>query len=132
MRTPAAGEELLQVAEATGHRLTSHVDDFGVWQHQMDEPNMPKIVWHFIDEERLVPAIGPRIFHVALPKRAEFVNAKIGEHFRIARGYKVPAEVRLALAQFAECRAVPACRRPLNVKRGSARSESTQSVAIQQ
>src|SRR5450631_4088409 len=37
----SGGEELLEVAEATGHRLAPRVDDPGVGQHQVDEAEMP-------------------------------------------------------------------------------------------
>jgi hypothetical protein len=47
-----AGEQLLEIAEATGHGFAPGIDDLCVRQHQVDEADVAKIVRHFVDEER--------------------------------------------------------------------------------
>ena len=48
----ALGEQLLEVAEAAGHRLAPRVDDPGVGQDQVDEADVPEVVRHLVDEAR--------------------------------------------------------------------------------
>jgi hypothetical protein len=48
-----ASEKLLEITKAAGHCLASRVDDFRVWQNEVNEANMAEIVRHFVDEERL-------------------------------------------------------------------------------
>src|SRR5450631_932071 len=50
-------EQLLEIAEAAGHRFAARVDDFGIGQNQVDESDMPEIVRHLVDEEGLRSAI---------------------------------------------------------------------------
>ena len=48
----AVGEQLLEVAEAAGHRLAPRVDDLRIGQHQVDEADVAEVVGHLVDEER--------------------------------------------------------------------------------
>src|SRR6185312_15095816 len=41
-----AGEELFEIAEAAGHRLTARIDDRRVWQNEMQQPDVPEVVRH--------------------------------------------------------------------------------------
>ena len=45
-------EELLEVAEAASHRLAPHVDDGGIGEDEVDEPDVPEVVGHLVDEAR--------------------------------------------------------------------------------
>ena len=58
-----AGEKLLEITEATSHRLASRVDDLRIRQNEVNETDVAEVVRHFVDEERL-----PR------PKNLRFVD----------------------------------------------------------
>src|SRR5580658_11015272 len=53
----ALREQLLEIAEAAGHRLAPCIDDAGIRQHQVDEPEVAEVVRHLVDEERSAGAI---------------------------------------------------------------------------
>ncbi len=55
------GVELLDVAEATGHGLAARVDDPRFRKDQMDQTQMPEVVRHLVDEERLADAVDARV-----------------------------------------------------------------------
>src|ERR1700675_2975835 len=46
-------KQLPQVTETARHGIATHVDDLGVRQHEMDEPDVAEVVRHFVDEEWL-------------------------------------------------------------------------------
>src|SRR5262249_7270182 len=78
-------KQLLQIAEAAGHGLASRVNDPGVRQHEMDQPNVSKVVGHFVDEERSIPAISACVADVSLAEFAEIFRAKFGKNTWIVR-----------------------------------------------
>src|ERR1700733_1695913 len=57
-----AGEQLLEIAEATGHGFAPGVDDLCVRQHQMDEADVAEVVRHFVDKERALRLTVPPRF----------------------------------------------------------------------
>ena len=67
----AGGEELLEIAEAAGHRLAPRIDDPGIGQDQVDETDMPEIIGVLVDEKRLAGAIDPGIGQVLLAEAAQ-------------------------------------------------------------
>ena len=77
--------ELFKAAEATGHGVPPGVDHLCVGQDQLDQTNMKKVVRHFVDEERRVPAVNLRVVQKLFPKLAEQVGIKVHQNFRIAR-----------------------------------------------
>src|SRR5262249_35267997 len=78
-----AGVELLQVTEAAGHGLTPRVNNSGIWQHKVDEPDVAEVVRHLVDEERLISAMGASAGQVALAEFAEISRCKPCKHTRI-------------------------------------------------
>ena len=57
------GEKLLEAGKAAIHRISTRIDDPGIGQDKVDQPDMAKIVGHFIDEERRIPAMNTRGFN---------------------------------------------------------------------
>src|SRR5215469_2119936 len=53
----ALRKELLEVAEAAGHGLAAYVDDPGIGQNEVNQPDVPEVVRHLVDEAR--PARSP-------------------------------------------------------------------------
>ena len=43
----ATREQPLQVAKATRHGLAPHIDDLRIWQHEMDQTDVAKVIRHF-------------------------------------------------------------------------------------
>ena len=48
----AGCEQLLEAAEATGHGVAPGINNASIWQDQMNQADMAKIVRHFVDEIR--------------------------------------------------------------------------------
>src|ERR1700722_5928349 len=80
----SVGKQLLEIAEAAGHRFTARVDDPRVRQHQMDETDMPEVIRHLVDEMRLVGSIDPRIRQVFFAEPQEIVGRQLREYPWIA------------------------------------------------
>ena len=55
------GEQLLEIAEAAGHRIAPRIDDLGIRQDQMNQSEVPEIIRHLVDEARLAGAVHPRV-----------------------------------------------------------------------
>src|SRR5438105_8547145 len=54
-----------EVCPATRDWMPAHVDDFCIWQNEMDQSNVPEIVTVLVDKERLVPGpVQSRILEV--------------------------------------------------------------------
>jgi hypothetical protein len=51
------GEQLLVVAEAAREGVSARIDDLGVGQDQMNQPEVAKIIRHLVDEEGLARAV---------------------------------------------------------------------------
>src|SRR6267142_1187936 len=81
----ACGEQLLEVAEAAGHRFATRVDEFRVGQDQVDEPDVAEVVRHLVDEKRLGGAEHPRVLEVLFPGSPQLLCAELHEHPRVAR-----------------------------------------------
>src|SRR5882724_11586378 len=73
------GEQLLVVAEAAGERVSARVDDLGVGQDQMNEPEMPKVVRHLVDEEGLAFAVYFRVAEISFSEAREVFRGEFGE-----------------------------------------------------
>src|SRR5215471_13283221 len=85
----AAGEQLFQIAEATRHGLATRIDDLRVWQHEMDKPNMAKVIEHLIDKQPLAPAVGARVSQVALAEPSPVFRGKMRKQGRITRIFRI-------------------------------------------
>src|SRR6516162_2432430 len=88
----AVGEELLEVAEAAGHRLAPGIDDAGVREHEVDQADVPEVVRHLVDEEGLAGTIDARAGKVFLAELAEILRRERREHARVARIILLGAE----------------------------------------
>ena len=44
-------EQLLEAREAAGHGVPACINDFGIGQHELDEPNVAEVVGHLVDKE---------------------------------------------------------------------------------
>src|SRR5258707_11623734 len=62
----AAREKLLEITEATGHRLAPRVNDLRVRQNEVNEANVAEVIRHFVDEERLPRSKYLRIVDILL------------------------------------------------------------------
>ncbi len=81
----ALGEQLLEVAETAGHRLTPGIDDLRIGQHQVDQPDMAEIVGHLVDEVGLARPVDPRLVEISLSQVAQGRFIEIGQDRWIAR-----------------------------------------------
>src|ERR1700686_1988803 len=81
----ACREQLLEVAEAAGHRLATRVDDFRVRQDQVDQAEVPEVVRHLVDEEGLAGAEHPRVLGVLLAEGPQLIRVEPRQHRRVAR-----------------------------------------------
>ena len=85
----ALREQLLEIAEAAGHRLAPRIDDARVGQHQVDQSDVAEVVRHLVDEERLAGAVDAGGCQILLaerprsPRRA--CSARMRRIARIAR-----------------------------------------------
>ena len=70
----ALGEVLLVGAEARIHRVTAHVDDDGLRQDGMDEPDVAEIVRHLVDKVRPPRTYGTRLVEVAPAEGCEVLR----------------------------------------------------------
>src|SRR3984893_16566726 len=66
----AIREQLLEVAEATRHRLATRIDDARVGQHQVNQTDVPEVVWHLVDEKRPPASVDSRAGQIFLSKLA--------------------------------------------------------------
>src|ERR1700674_1546620 len=73
----ARGEQLLEVAEAAGHRLAPSVDYSRVWQDQVDQPDVPEVVRHLVDEIGLVSPIDLCIGKELLPVTPQLLCSEL-------------------------------------------------------
>src|SRR6516165_3076462 len=69
----AVGEQLLEVAEAAGHRLAPGIDDARVREHEVDQAHMPEVVRHLVDEEGLAGTIDARAGEIFLAELEEVI-----------------------------------------------------------
>ena len=77
-------EQLLEVAEAAGHRLAPGVDDLRVRQHQVDQADVAEIVRHLVDEERLAGAVDLGVRQIGLAQLAGVLGRQVRERGGIA------------------------------------------------
>ena len=59
-------EQLLEIREAAGHRLTPSIDDLRVRQHQVDKADVAEVVRHLVDEERFFGSVNSGVGHVLI------------------------------------------------------------------
>ena len=76
---------MLEITEAARHGLAPRIDDACVGQNQMDEPDMPEVIRHLIDEMRVAGAVRAGGSQIGLPEAPEFLRRHAGENGRIAR-----------------------------------------------
>ena len=78
--TLSAREMLFESREAVRHGVPPRVHNFCVWQNQMNQRNVGKIVRHLVNEIGTTAlALNARPFEIAVPKRAKFVRTQ-GKH----------------------------------------------------
>jgi len=78
------GKQLLEVAEAAGHRLAARVDDPGVREHELDQTQMPEIIRHLVDEVGLARAVDARVLKVFFAKSFAFLGGELCEYARVS------------------------------------------------
>ena len=83
-------KQLPQVTNTARHGIAAHVDDFGVRQHEMNEPDVAEVVRHFVDEEWLSLTVSARVHDVAFSEPAEFFGRKFGQNSRVTIIFKPP------------------------------------------
>ncbi len=81
----AVGEQLLEVAEAAGHRLAPCIDDACVRQHEVYQTDVPEIVRHLVDEVRLAGAVDTGLAEVVRSQLAQVLGTQALQDARIAR-----------------------------------------------
>ena len=122
-------EQLLEIAEAARHRLAPRIDDPGVRQHQVDEPQVPEIVGHLVDEERngaaLAAAVDPRAVEVLPSERREILRAPTARGRADSVSRSDPDRGRAEWRRSAGRWRVPACLRCASERPESARSMSS-------
>src|SRR6202034_2118763 len=78
----AACEVLLEAREAAAERMTAGVDDAGIGQDRLNEPDIQAVVRHLVDEKRRAAlAQDARALEVALAESGE-LGARQGAHRR--------------------------------------------------
>ena len=82
----AAREMLLIGGEAAAQWMAAGIDDLGVRQDEVNQPDMRPIVRHLVDEERPPElALDPGPLEKFAAQRAKFVRAQRSEDFGVAR-----------------------------------------------
>ena len=67
------GEKLFEAAEATTHRVTPRINDFGIGQDKMDQADMPEIIGHLVDEIRCPRfAVDRRVADISFTEPRQF------------------------------------------------------------
>src|SRR6185312_11881302 len=84
-RSIAGGEELFEVAETAGHRLSARVDDPGIGQNEVNQAQIQKVARPFVDEECLSMTVHERIPDVPFPETPAVFLAELREHAWIIR-----------------------------------------------
>ena len=93
----AAREVLLETGEAAAQRMTARVDDLGIRQHQVDEPDVRPVVRQLVDEVgRVGLALDAGLLQVTLAEFAQGVGFQRLEHLGVLRDFRAP----VAAAQF--------------------------------
>src|ERR1700722_12818348 len=77
----ALREMLLVSTEASVHGVTPHVDDDGVRQHAMDEPDVAEVIRHLVDEMRPSAANRGRFLEVASAECGELLGREAAYRF---------------------------------------------------
>ena len=81
----AAGEQLLEAAETTGHGLAPRVDDAGIRQDQVNQADVPEIVGHLVDKPGRVTAMNARVIEISLTELRGLLRAHLCKHGRVTR-----------------------------------------------
>ena len=86
-------EQLLEIAEAAGQGVAARIDDLGVRQDQLDEPQVLEVIRHLVDEEGLAGlALDAGVGEVLLAERPAVPGAQIGQRLGVdARGRHAPS-----------------------------------------
>ena len=95
----ALGKQLFETAEAAGHGVTARVDDRCIGQDEMDQPDVPEIVRHLVDEERRSLAMDAGIVDVFLAERFEFFIGQFGKYAGVFRCTVLPRPAPQPLRQ---------------------------------
>ncbi|MGC2460837.1 MAG: hypothetical protein WA446_07690 [Steroidobacteraceae bacterium] len=80
---PPVGEQLLQITEAARHRLAPGIDNTGVGQYQVNQADMPEVVWHLANEVRLGGATDLGITQVFFAQPQIAFGLHIREHAQV-------------------------------------------------
>ena len=80
----AIGEQLLQVTETARHRFTPRVDDPGVRQHQVNQAQVPEVVRHLVDEERLAGAVDAGVGQILRAELPKILRTHLRKDARVA------------------------------------------------
>ena len=78
------GKQLFQIAETARHRLTPRIDDPGVRQHQVNQPQVPEVVRHLVDEEGFAGAVDPGVGEILLAELSEILGVHLRKDARVA------------------------------------------------
>ena len=82
----ALGKQLLEVAEAAGHRFAARIDDPRARQDQVDQADMPEIIRHLVDKVRFFgPAVNPRIGDVLFAELAKVLARQVRQRARVSK-----------------------------------------------
>ena len=99
------GEKLLQVGQATVHRIARHVQDAGLRQRLGDETDMQEIQRQLVGEPRLAAGAPLRMLQVALAQHSEIDPPSRFEQLRIDEVLRetvaAPAQLQRQVVQLA-------------------------------
>lgn len=76
-------EQLFEARPATVQRMTAGIDDFRIWQDEMNESEMAEIVRHLISKEGCPCPMHPSGTDVVLAEFGEVIIAELRQNSRI-------------------------------------------------
>ena len=84
-------EQLLEHREPAGQRLAPGIDDPGIRQDQVNQPDVAEVVGHLVDEMRRARvAVDPGGGDVAVAQRGQFIAGQRGNIGGVAIGIFLP------------------------------------------
>ena len=81
-------KQLFEATETAGYRVTTSINNSGIWQDEFYQPDMEKIVWHLVGKKRSGAPVGAGILNELLTKSPKIIIIKFRQNFRIS-GYPV-------------------------------------------
>ena len=79
--------------------MAACVDNFRIRQYQVDKANMPKVIWHFVDEKRRAVTMNTRVVNVLFAESRELIVVKFAEEFRVLALTTLPSAPPQTLRQ---------------------------------